>query len=226
MRSLSPPSLRNKIRIGLDILGQLGWRAFFWKVLPWLFCRRYFFYSQPIFPVPVVPPCRLPVTLKRANEDDLPHLTALSPSATTAARLKKRLRDGHLCFIGWVANRPVQYRWVFTRSLYLPYLRHTLVLSPSEVYVDEAYTIPELRGHGIATYTGYLLRLALLELGYGRYTCAVASWNKAQLKLADKFGMDKVGEGGYINLLLGKKFIWTDRVKDHGHGRIEICVSD
>jgi len=226
MRLLRTARLRSKIRIGLDIRRQFGGKIFFGRVLPWLLCRRYYFYSQAIHPTKPAVSCSYPVMVKFADEDDLALVAALSPGDATISQLKKRLRDGHLCFTGWVKDRLVHFRWIFTWSLYLPYLHRTLLLSSSEVYVDEAYTIPELRGRGIATYMGHILRLALSERGFKRYSCAVASWNKAQQKLADKFGMEKVGEGGFINLLLGKRFIWKGRVKDYGDGRIDICVPD
>lgn len=219
-------NLKSKINTGLDICRQFGLRTFCLKILPWLFRRRYFFYSRLIHPVTAVSPCPYPVILKPAKEEDLVHLVALRRGAYRLPQLKRRLRDGHLCFIGWIGHRPVQVRWIFTRSLYVPYLRRTLLLSPSEAYVDEAFTVPELRGQGIGAYTRYLLLLALLELGYKKYSCAVASWNKAQQRLAEKFGMEKVGEGGYVNFILGKKFTWRGKVKDFGDGRIEIRTSD
>jgi len=125
-------------------------------------------------------------------------------------------------FIGWFEGRPVQSRWVFTRPVHLRYLHQTLFTSAGEAFVDEAYTRPEMRGRGIATYTGYLLRLALLELGFKTYSCAVASWNEAQHRVAAKFGLEKVGEGGYIDLLFFKKFIWKGKIIDHGGLGIEI----
>ncbi|MDH7513432.1 MAG: GNAT family N-acetyltransferase [Clostridiales bacterium] len=226
MRLFDTAWLSSKIRIGIDIWRQLGGKTFFGRVLPWLFCRRYYFYSQPIHSTWPALSCSCPVVVKFADDNDLALVAALSPGDATVSELKKRLRDGHLCFTGWLNDKLVHFRWIFTRCLYLPYLHRTLLLSSFEVYVDETYTLPELRGRGIAAYTGRLLRLALFERGFKRYSCAVASWNKAQQKLTEKFGMEKVGEGGFIDFLLGKRFIWKGRVKDHGDGRIEICVPE
>ena len=164
MRPFDVARLRSKIRIGLDIRRQLGWTACFGRVLPWLLCRRYYFYTQPIHPTWPALSCSSPVLTKFAEDHDLALVTALSPGHATVSELRMRLRDGHLCFTGWLNDRLVHFRWIFTRSLVLPYLHRTLCLSPLEVYVDEAYTHPELRGRGIAAYTGRLLRQALFEL--------------------------------------------------------------
>lgn len=218
--------LKNKIATGFEIIQQYGLLWFCREVLPWLFCRRYFFYSQVIRPISPLSSCASPIAFKLAKEEDLPSLLVFRRDVYNLSQMKKRLREGHLCFIGWLGERPVHVRWIFVRFHYAPYLHRSLLLSPGEAYVDETFTAPDLRNKGIATFTGHLLRLALLELGFKRYSCAVASWNKAQQRVAEKFGMEKVGEGGYFNFVIGKKFIWRGKVRDCGHGRIQLCSSD
>jgi hypothetical protein len=211
-----------KIRTAVDIFGEVGAKRFIREIVPWVFLRRFFFYSQSLKGPFPFPSCQLPFRLELVKEKDLHFLLDVRPGFYHLSSLQKRLEEGHLCFLGWSGQNPVHIRWVFVNSLYLPYLRQKFVLRPGEVFVDEAYTRPEYRRHGVYSYAGYLMRPILQNLGYGRLICAFASWNVSSQKGSEKLGMKKVGEGGYRNIFGIKKFYWEGSVQYCGDGKISI----
>lgn len=224
-KNLHPVSLKSKILTAQDLFQEFGLKKFSTKIMPFMFYRKYIFCSQLINSIVSIPSCDIPFRLELSGETDIQHLMRLRPGYYPFSLLQRRLKEGHLCFLGWSGNLPIHVRWVFIRSLYLPYLHRTYVLSPREVYADDAYTIPPFRRKGIYTYAGYLLRMKLQNLGYERFTCTFASWNSGPLRLADKIGLQKVGEGGYWNMFGYKKFFWKGSVRNDNDGKISIRES-
>lgn len=167
----------SKLYTASDLFKEHGWMRFVGDIIPWLFHRRYIFYSQPIDDPVLLYSCQIPFRLEQVKEKDFPHLIKLRPGFYDLSLIRKRIKEGHICFLGWSGQKPIHIRWIFVRSLYLPYLHRTLILYPGEVYRDEAFTLPDYRRKGVYSYAGYLMRYALKELGYNRLFCMFASWN-------------------------------------------------
>jgi len=218
--------LMSKIHIAVDLLKEHGWRRFIGEIIPWLFHRRYIFYSQPIDNPVLLYSCQIPFRLEQVKEKDLSHLIKMRPGFYDLSLLQKRKKDGHICFLGLSGQKPIHLRWVFIRSIYLPYLQRKLILYPGEVYVDEAYTLPGYRQKGVYSYAGYLMRHALKELGFDRLICMFASWNLSPQSQAERMGLEKVGEGGYWNIFGYKKYFWKGMVQDNGEKKISIRTDE
>lgn len=190
------------------------------EILPWLFHPHYFFYARSLDTPPPTFHCRIPIRLDRIKEKDLPLLQNIRRGFYDFTLLQERVKNGHLCFIGRSGQEPVHIRWVFVRSVYLPYLHRTLILSPEEAYGDEAFTIPRYRRKGVYSNCRYLLHNALQLLGYRRLSWAHAPWETGLLKSAEKNSFKKLGEAGYRNIFGNRKFFWKGQVHDHGDGKI------
>lgn len=222
---LYPSRFRSKFLTAYDLAQRFGWQRFLGSIVPWLFIRRYVFCSKSIYDLPPESPPAVPLRLELATEKDLPFLMALRPHYYELRILQKRLEEGHLCFIVWRGNRPVHVRWMFVKSLYLPYLHRTLLLSSGQVYFDEAYTIPEFRGRGIFHTARNGIRLRLGELGYQSEISVFASWQAYSQSIAVRIKREKVGEGKIVNWPGLRKFYWKGAVQDHGDGKISILPS-
>lgn len=214
--------IASKINTALDIKRELGLKRFIEKIPPWIFHRSFYFFSQSLLEKFTVQSFHLPFRLEIAAEKDLPYLLEVRPLFYHLADLQERLKEGHFCFLGWVDARPVHIRWVFQRSVHLPYLRKTVLLSPEEVFCDEVYTKPEYRRQGFYSYSGYLMRLVLQDMGYHRFLCAFASWNEISQNASKKLGMKKIGGGGYWNILGIRNYDWEGSVQDRSDGKISI----
>lgn len=205
-----------------DLLGKFGFVKFFGIIIPWMFFRRYIICSQAIRRIPVPPSPPLPFRLEVARESDLCLLLGLRPHFFCLDELRRRLQDGHLCFLGWSGDRVVHVRWIFVRSLYVSYLHRHLNLSGKEVFSEEAYTDPAYRSLGIYAYAGALIRRRLFEMGYRRISCVFASWNTGPLNLAGKIGLNRVGKWAYLNGIFFKKFFWSGKIQVSGKREISL----
>jgi len=217
--------LRSKLVTAFDLAKSFGWRMFLGEIVPWLFVRRYFFCSRVIQDLVPESPAQVPLRLELAAQKDLPNLMALRPHYYKLQVLQKRLEEGHICFLGWRGNRPIHVRWIFVKSLYLPYLHRTLLLAPGQVYFDEAYTAPEYRGRRIFGVAGNFVRLRLGEMGYKSEISLFASWQARSRTLAGRIEREKVGEAKIVNWPGLRKFYWKGSIRDHGDGKISVVRS-
>ncbi len=194
-------------------------------MVPWLFVRRYLFYSVSLGEnAPSPPPVRAPLQLRLEllDEGGIPELVSVRPSFYSPSLLEKRMSKGHFCFVGRSGSRLIHVRWIFRTSVYLPYLRRTLVLSPDEAYSDDAYTVPEYRRMGIYSFANFLLRKRLREMGYARYAYAYASWQAMAGEHRDRIWAPPVGEVKIIKFPWKNKYVWRGAVQELGAGQISL----
>lgn len=210
----------SKVQTASDIAHVVGRARFFKKVVPWIFHRDFFFYTQSLNEEFPVPSCKVPLKMELITEKDLPCLIELRPRFYRIDLIRRRLKEGHLCFLGWSGKKPIHLRWAFLHSYPLYYLHKTIVLFPDEVFVDEAWISPEYRRLGVYSYSGYLMRQILKNMGYRRIICAFASWNFPAQKASERLGMKNSGSGGYWNILGIKKYFLDKEVQDYGGGKI------
>jgi hypothetical protein len=206
-----------------DVFRQIGAKRFLLEIPPWLVRRRYIFYAGLYTgsPADVVAP-QFPYRLDPVLEGDLHQLVALRPDVYTLPQLRARLQQGHLAFVGRSGGTTVHVRWIFVGSVYLPYLSRRLVLAPGEGYLDEVYTVPAWRRRGVETAAAVQMRTALHARGFRRIICAIAEWNRTPQQVGEAQGNERVGSGGYWDILGYKKFFWDGSVRDHGNGDVSV----
>jgi GNAT superfamily N-acetyltransferase len=207
----------------LDLVREYGLAKFAGRIIPWLFVRRYYFFSESLDTAPIVPLSRASFRFDLLPKKELPVLSVLRPHHDKPSVLQERLKEGHLCFVGRLDGRPIHIRWIFTKSLYVPYLRRTLLLSPGEVYADEAFTLPEFRGRGIFRLAGALLRLKLRELGYRRYTYIYASWQGMARTSMASSKIKPIAEVKMVPWPGHRKHFWKGSIQDDGRGNLFIA---
>ena len=207
-----------------DLVSLYGARKFFGEIVPWLFWRRYIFLSQLLDNLVRSPPPQLPFRLELATEKDIPQILALRPHFYSTSLLQSRLRQGHLCFLGWSDEQLLRISWVFVGAVYLPYLHRTLLLSPLDVFGDDAYSHPSFRKKGVQSHARYLTRLAVRDMGYRRYTGATASWHSKILKRAGKHGWQEVGMAGYVGIFGFRKYFWEGAVTEHDRTSLSLNI--
>jgi RimJ/RimL family protein N-acetyltransferase len=143
---------------------------------------------------------------------------ALRPDRYTPEALARRIERGHLGLVGRSGAHIVHLRWVFVGDAPLPYLRRRLRLAPGQGFLDEVYTVPGWRRRGVETAAAEQTQRLLRALGFARVFCVIAPWNRAPRRLAERQGYQKLGEGGYWNLLGYRRFFWEGAVADDGRG--------
>jgi GNAT superfamily N-acetyltransferase len=198
----------------------LGVRGFLVEIPPWLLRRRYLFYGITPADARPLPSPPLPFRLDILLEQEIPDLVALRPDRYTPEGLLRRIHRGHLGLVGRSGTEIVHLRWVFVGAAWLPYLSRRLLLAPGEGLLDEVYTVPAWRRRGVETAAAQQTQRLLRARGFGRVLGVIASWNRAPLRLAERQGYQKLGEGGYWTLFGYRKFFWEGKVADGRGGLV------
>jgi GNAT superfamily N-acetyltransferase len=132
------------------------------------------------------------------------------------------LEEGHACFLGWVGGKPAHVRWIFVKSVFLPYLGRSIALGPGEAYSDESYTRPEFRRRGLARQAIRLLARRLPDLGFRRLIALVVPWNAATARALEENGIRRVGECGYGWKGWTRLFFTSGSVRETEGGAIRV----
>jgi GNAT superfamily N-acetyltransferase len=202
-----------------DVLRVVGPRRFIFEVVPWAVRRRYVFYALTL-PAAAQPPALDAFRLDLATEADLALFVAARPERYTLPALTQRLGDGHLAFVGRVGESVAHLRWVFTRTVDVPYLRRRIVLDRGDVLLDEIYTMPAWRRKGVEGAVAVAMPRMLHEMGYRRILCAIASWNLAPQRVAAAHGYVRLGSGGCWALPGLRRYFWEGAVEDRPDGTL------
>jgi hypothetical protein len=216
--SFYPGGIGSKLRSGTDIVRCLGAWEFAIRVLPWSFSRDYSIFSQDLDRIVPFPPPSVPCRVRLAGMEDIPALMHLRKGYYSRALLERRLKEGHLAFLGLNGDKPVYSHWMLVGSLGIPYLHGRLVLSPGEVYADEAFVHPEFQRSGIYAHGAFLAKTAIRAKGFRRMYCAVASWNKVPRDIMIRSGMTEIARLRCRNVPGLVKVRWSGRVDVHDDG--------
>jgi len=113
----------------------------------------------------------------------------------------ERLSEGHRCFMGIeeATGKLTNYRWVSTRSAYIPELQRQLILQPEEVYVYDLRTMPEFRRMGIDAYTRHCIYSYLRDTGYTTIYAYIHGDNRPSLNAGRTF-LRPIGRVWYFQL--------------------------
>ena len=206
----------------LDVLHEIGAKRFLLEIPPWVLRRRYVFCAVAPAEAVALKPSRIPFRLDPVLEENAHDLVFGRPGVYTLSRVRARLQQGHLAFVGRSRDAIVHTRWVFVGSVYLPYLSRPLVLAPGEGLLDEVYTVPAYRRSGLESAAAVEMRRVLSARGFRRIICAIAAWNRTPQRVAAAQGWAIVGSGGYWNLLGHKRFFWEGRVQDDRDGSLRV----
>lgn len=213
-----PGGLRSKLRSAGDVVRFLGAWEFTIRVLPWSFGREYSIFTQDLDRIVLFPPPSIPCRVRPAEMEDIPALMDLRKGYYSRALLEKRLKEGHIAFLGWSREKPVYCYWALVGSIEVPYLHGRLVLGPGEVYADEIFVHPGSRRSGVYAYAGSMIRTALRAKGFRTMYCAVASWNEVPRRHMISAGMTEIARLRCRNVPGFIKARWSGRVDVHDDG--------
>lgn len=129
-----------------------------------------------------------------------------------------------MCVVAWLRKEPVNIRWAFLGSVFLPYVSRRLILAPDEFYFDEAYTDPRYRRRGIDIMTLRFMLALFQRRGYQRPSCLLASWEIKRPRRFESLGMKRNGEIGYRIGFSGKHHFIKGGFVDLGRGRVALAA--
>lgn len=110
-----------------------------------------------------------------------------------------RMRDSEHCYVAYLDERPVAYTWFSRKEWVREYYNDLIHLKPGEIYIHDAYTVPDLRGNNIyPLLKGHAFRDLARRYGVKSVISYVKVRNHASLNASRKLGGKKVGWFGYL----------------------------
>ena len=111
------------------------------------------------------------------------------------ADARARLQQGEYCFVCENGGNIIGYLWFCATSKYIPEIQSTLVLEPCEVYVYNAYVVPDFRGRDIVPRLYKVGRSLLADRGIKREVIARMKWNQSPERvLSNKVNAVAIGD--------------------------------
>jgi hypothetical protein len=161
--------------------------------------RRLVLLERPLSrPVPEIS-VRASVRIAVLADDELGAYLAFRPDQA-AAEIRRRLAQGHQCFVGWHDAQIIHVAWAATSRARIEYLSWDLALAPDEVYVYDAFTAPAFRGCGVSPLRARALGLHFHAHGFRGVVTAVRPENRAGFRPLQKVGTRPVGVIGYVGI--------------------------
>lgn len=117
---------------------------------------------------------------------------------THKSDIVRRFAGGHRCFVSRHEGRIVDACWVASGNVFVTYLNRFLLLPPRDVYVYDAYTVADYRGHSIASTRGGRLRQILASEGFTRVVALVAFENLTAWTVLTWVAMETIGAYYYV----------------------------
>jgi len=214
-------SLVRKASVGRDLWRIHGGPKFMSQILPWMIHRRYLYYEGSLAGGLPGFEAQMPEAhIAPVEPSDLPFVLRARPGYYSLAQLQDRLKQGHVCFLSRVGSEPINIRWAFVGSAYLPYLSRTLILVPGEYYFDEVFTVPRWRHRGIDRQAFCFMLSWFKNRGFKTHTCFLTPWDVHLHRRYESLGMAKIGEVRFRPLRVKNAIVLEGRIQDLGRKRI------
>ena len=143
---------------------------------------------------------RVPVCVSLLATGEIDDYMAFRPEQSPA-EIRRRLDEGHQCFVVWHDRRIIHATWAVTERAAIAYLSTELALAPDEVYVHDAFTSPAFRGLGASPARLREMMRYYRDRGYRCLLGAVLPENRASLRLSEGVGGYRhIGMIGYVGL--------------------------
>ena len=111
--------------------------------------------------------------------------------------ISRRLERGNNCFVVRHHGAIIHGCWTATERTTIDYLKCNALLARDVVYIYEAFTVPQFRGHSISSWRSCAMEKYFLANGYRRLLAAIAPENHAALRSSEKVGYAVAGRMGY-----------------------------
>jgi GNAT superfamily N-acetyltransferase len=147
MRSFYPRG--NALQRALGSLRHEGLRTFGWKLAAEAGLRRIVRLERRLDEPIAEARCELPVEFGVLDAGMIDEYLAARPGVDRGD-IESLLRAGRMCFLVRHDGRIVSSCWASTESCHSSYLGREIVLEEGDVYFNDAWTAPAMRGHGLA----------------------------------------------------------------------------
>jgi ribosomal protein S18 acetylase RimI-like enzyme len=192
-------------RRACEVVRERGPRALVFMVLADLGYRRVLLLERWLDdPIDLVTP-RVPVAFSPLEPPQIDEYLRFHDEAPRAS-IERRLARGDECFLARTEGRIVCASWIARTDFLMGSLSYLYPVAPSEAYLYDSYTAPDLRGQAIAPALGVYVLERLRRAGLVRVTMAVPPENTANRRARAKTGFRECGR---IDSLRFGRRVWN-----------------
>lgn len=185
-------SLLLLMRRAVEIWREGGPRLLLWKVLGETVFRRMRYFERSFRePIPVATP--MPgVTFEELPPDRWRELQQFG-AGMSLEEIAGRLHRGDRCFTASTQGRIVHLRWVAVERAWCEPLGTEIPLARNAVYLYGSFTIPEMRGRGLAMEVSKFSLRSLRQAGFQSAVAVVDDDNRNGIRSIEKAGYHSAG---------------------------------
>jgi GNAT superfamily N-acetyltransferase len=178
---------RSALQRSIATLRQRGIRSFLVKALGETVYRRLLLLERELdLPLPSAA-ASIPATFHRLGQGEIREYAEFRAD-TPPAEIETRLARGMECFIARHEGRIACATWATRGRGWDAYLGRAFDLDPSDVYLNDTFTEPVLRGRGLSPAVGAVIMRHFREQGCRRILLTVLPENSASLRARAKGG--------------------------------------
>jgi RimJ/RimL family protein N-acetyltransferase len=168
------------------------------SLAPWFRLRGQTFYRRVVVmecrldgPLPEIT-SRLPTRIALLTVAELDDYARFRPDQEPAT-IRRRLDQGHRCFVAWHEERVVHAGWAAIRAAWIDYLGCEFPLGPGDVYQFDSHTAPEFRGLDLAAARVAWMARFFRDRGARRLLAVVWPENRPAFGPLEKAGYRRCG---------------------------------
>jgi SAM-dependent methyltransferase len=182
-----------------EVLREEGPKSLWFKILGETIYRRAILLERPLAdPLPEVTP-GVSLDMALLDEKSIDDYIAFRPDSDGSA-LRRRLRDGHRCFVARHDGRIIHASWVATGLARIDYLNIEINLAAGDMYLYEMMTSPEFRGRKVTLPAMARMLKDLRGMGCQRLFLVIVPGNESAFRLAEKMGARKAGRLSFFKI--------------------------
>ncbi len=149
--------------------------------------RRWDCFARPLEQSEISVEPGAPIEIATLEADDAAAYVSLRPEATLA-EYQQRLRAGEVCWAARHAGRLIAVKWVRFDVIEVPYLRRPFPLAPGEIYLQDMFTSPDMRGHHVQSVISARIFARCRAQGYSRSVGLVSPANRSSIASLTRTG--------------------------------------
>lgn len=171
----------------------------FWKLLGETVFRRVRYFERSLSD-PIPPASPIPgMTVGELPPDRWPELAQFRPG-TSVDKIAGRLGKGYRCFIASAQSGIVHAGWIASETAWCEVLGAEIPLPRDAVYFFDSFTIPEMRGRGLAPEAAKFRQRMLRQAGFRKVVAVADDDNRSGLRALEKSGYRPAGWLGVLRL--------------------------
>ncbi len=223
---VSAYGLRRLTHRVLDVGRTIGVVQLAWTAPRWLVQREFLVTVKDLSgPLPLPAP-GTGVDWRSLAAAEIPRLLAESPTLSEA-EVRRRLREGQECWVGWAGDIPAHWRWETSVATYFPYLHRGVRPLDGDRWIVEVYTHPSRRRRGLYTAATVAAMHRARDRGHRRLIGLIAAWNTPARRVAEQeLQRSVIGTVGYLAIGPWRPPLVRGRVRLDDQGRVFVPLDE